>query len=160
MFEVLVFVYENYWQGDACPGRPQLERKLNAAGFDASEVSDALTWLAGLSAATCGTHPTPCAPGARPDTLPHSLRVYEVAEQNHLGAECLGYITFLENAGYLPEPLREIVMDRAMAVPGDPVLDLDDLKIIILMVFWSLGTEPDALLLDELCDDPRSRLAN
>ncbi|HEX2546536.1 MAG TPA: DUF494 family protein, partial [Ramlibacter sp.] len=28
MFEVLVFVYENYWRGDACPELHQLERKL------------------------------------------------------------------------------------------------------------------------------------
>jgi Smg protein len=30
---------------------------------------------------------------------------------------------------------------------------LDDLKIIILMVYWSMGVEPDALVLDELSDD-------
>ncbi|MFM2426881.1 MAG: hypothetical protein RL707_707, partial [Pseudomonadota bacterium] len=28
MFEVLVFVYENYWRGDACPELEQLGRKL------------------------------------------------------------------------------------------------------------------------------------
>ena len=31
MFEVLVFVYENYWRGDACPELQQLGRKLSAA---------------------------------------------------------------------------------------------------------------------------------
>ncbi len=35
MFEVLVFVYENYWRGDACPEPEQLGRKLSAQGFDA-----------------------------------------------------------------------------------------------------------------------------
>jgi Smg protein len=39
-----------------------------------------------------------------------------------------------------------------MAIPGQP-MDLDDLKIIVLMVYWSIGLEPDALILDELCDD-------
>jgi len=48
--------------------------------------------------------------------------------------------------------MREIVLDRAMAVPGHPMA-LDDLKIIVLMVYWSVGLEPDALVLDELCDD-------
>ena len=28
MFEVLVYVYENYWRGDACPELEHLERKL------------------------------------------------------------------------------------------------------------------------------------
>lgn len=75
-----------------------------------------------------------------------------MVEQNHLGYECLGFISFLESAGVLPASMREIVIERAMAAPGSPV-SLDDLKIIILMVYWSFGQEPDALVLDELCDD-------
>ena len=50
--------------------------------------------------------------------------------------------------------MREMVIDRAMAVGSGPI-DLDDLKIIVLMVFWSLGEEPDALILDELFVDAR-----
>jgi Smg protein len=30
----------------------------------------------------------------------------------------------------------------------------------VLMVFWGLGEEPDALVLDELCDNPATRLAH
>ncbi len=80
------------------------------------------------------------------------MRVFSVAEQNRLGADCLGFIRFLENAGVLPPHMREIVVDRAMACGSDP-LSLEDLKIIVLMVYWSFGEEPDALVLDELCDD-------
>ena len=64
----------------------------------------------------------------------------------------MGFVSFLESAGVLPPHMREIVVDRAMAVPGHPV-SIDDLKIIVLMVYWSAGLEPDALILDELCDD-------
>ena len=53
--------------------------------------------------------------------------------------------------------MREIVIDRAMAAPGEPV-SLDDLKIIVLMVYWSSAQEPDALVLDELCDPAEGRL--
>ena len=170
MFEVLVFVYENYWRGDACPEPQQLGRKLTSVGFDADEIQEAITWLEGLTFATHGT-PLGSANGPGPtsdiilkETLlpgqsPDSLRVYSVAEQDHLGAECLGFVSFLESAGVLPPAMREIVMDRAMAAPGDPV-SLDDLKIIVLMVYWSFGTEPDALVLDELCDDASDRLAH
>jgi Smg protein len=82
-----------------------------------------------------------------------------VAEQEHLGAQSLGFVCFLETSGVLPPYMREIVIDRAMAAPGDPV-SLDDLKIIVLMVYWSFGEEPDALVLDELCDDTEGRLAH
>jgi Smg protein len=87
------------------------------------------------------------------------MRVYSMAEQEHLGAECLGFISFLESSGVLPASLREIVIERAMATTGDP-LELDELKIIVLMVHWSTGIEPDALVLDELCDDTLNRIAH
>ena len=32
--------------------------------------------------------------------------------------------------------------------------------LIILMVFWSFGQEPDALVLDELCDDTTDRVGH
>ena len=193
MFEVLAYVYENYWSGDACPQWEHLERKLNAVGFDADEIQDALVWLSGLSVVAQGVQITvddgadagaqdghgvgykasqnasqhaskrdgqsPSSGAALPTQSDSSMRVYSIAEQDHLGAECLGFVSFLESSGVLPAPLREIVMDRAMVSPGEP-LALDDLKIIVLMVYWSFGQEPDALVLDELCDDASDRIAH
>ena len=154
MFEVLVFVYENYWRGDACPELEQLGRKLSAAGFDLEDIQQALSWLDELNLASHKTELIDISQAAREHHTEsaHSMRVYSVAEQDHLGAECLGFINFLESADVLSPHMREIVMDRAMAIPGNPI-HLDDLKIIVLMVYWSIGLEPDALILDELCDD-------
>jgi len=76
-----------------------------------------------------------------------------------MGAQALGFVSFLESSGVLPPQMREIVMDRAMAAPGN-LLELDDLKIIVLMVYWSFGQEPDALVLDELCDDAADRVGH
>lgn len=171
MFEVLVFVYENYWRGDACPELEQLGRKLSAHGFEPDEIHDALVWLDGLNfaaqsirlappdaSAPAALHGQPVSDTCSPNRQsPHSLRVYSVAEQDRLGAQCLGFISFLESAGVLPAAMREIVVDRAMAASSDPV-SLDELKIIVLMVYWSFGEEPDALVLDELCDDSLGRL--
>lgn len=171
MFEVLVYVYENYWQGAACPESDRLGRKLTAAGFDPDEIHAALVWLEGLNTAAQSSQPRPSGvhespvhpikmspPGSIAQSA-NSMRVYSVAEQSHLGAESLGFVAFLESSGVLPPHMREIVLDRAMAAPGGPIL-LDDLKIIVLMVYWSFGEEPDALVLDELCDDTEGRLAH
>lgn len=162
MFEVLVFVYEHYWRGDACPELQQLGRKLSAHGFDADEIQDALAWLDGLNLAAQSIAPgdADSPQGEAPEVQSaSSMRIYSVAEQDHLGAQCLGFVSFLESAGVLPAGMREIVIDRAMAAPGNPV-SLDDLKIIVLMVYWSFGREPDALVLDELCDAAEGRLAH
>jgi Smg protein len=154
MFEVLVFVYENYWRGDACPELGQLGRKLSAAGFDLEDIQQALSWLDELNLASHKTELIDISQAKREQHTEsaQSMRVYSVAEQDHLGAACLGFINFLESADVLSPHMREIVMDRAMAIPGNPI-HLDDLKIIVLMVYWSIGLEPDALILDELCDD-------
>ena len=163
MFEVLVFVYEHYWRGDACPELQQLGRRLSAHGFEPDEIHEALVWLDGLNLAAQSASLDPSAP--QDDAIEAaaqsagSMRVYSVAEQDHLGAQCLGFVSFLESSGVLPAPMREIVIDRAMAAPGDPV-SVDDLKIIVLMVYWSFGQEPDALVLDELCDPADGRLAH
>ena len=148
MFDVLVYLYENYWRPDACPDQAQLKRKLSSVGFETDEIQDALSWLDGLSGAAESYV------GEQGD---RSMRVYSPAEQEHLGETSIGFISFLESAGVLPPPMREMVIDRASAIPGGP-LDLEDLKVIVLMVFWSLGEEPDALILDELFVAPEERL--
>src|SRR4051812_7917114 len=118
MFEVLVFVYEHYWGGDACPELEQLGRKLSAQGFDADEINQALVWLDGLTLAAQRSNlvgdlaEQPDAPVVQSAS---SMRVYSVAEQDHLGAECLGFIWFLESAGVMPAAMREIVVERSMA---------------------------------------------
>ena len=148
MFDVLVYLYENYWRPDACPDHAQLTRKLSAMGFESDEIEEALTWLDGLATA---------AQSYSGEQGAQSLRVYSPAEQEHLGEDCIGFVSFLESAGVLSPPMREMVVDRATAIGGGPV-DLEDLKIIVLMVFWSLGEEPDALILDELFVAEEDRL--
>ena len=148
MFDVLVYLYENYWRPDACPGHDQLARKLSSVGFESEEIQEALSWLDEL-ANSAQAHVG--------QQAAHSLRVYTAQEQEHLGDESIGFISFLESAGLLPPPMREMVIDRANAI-GDTPLELEDLKIIVLMVFWSLGQEPDALILDELFVDVADRL--
>jgi Smg protein len=148
MFDVLVYLYENYWRPDACPEHDHLTRKLSSVGFESDEIEEALSWLDGVAAA---------AQAYVGDQAADSMRVYSKGELDHLGEASVGFISFLESAGVLPPPMREMVIDRASAIPGGP-LDLEDLKIIVLMVFWSLGEEPDALILDELFVEEEDRL--
>jgi Smg protein len=150
MFDVLVYLYETYWRPDACPDHAQLTRKLSAAGFESDEIQEALSWLDGLAGA---------AQGVSAQQSANAMRVYSALERERLGEESIGFVSFLESAGVLPPPMREMVVDRAMAVGANPI-DLDDLKVIVLMVFWSLGEEPDALILDELFVAPEERVVH
>jgi Smg protein len=150
MFDVLVYLYETYWRPDACPDHAQLTRKLSAAGFESDEIQEALSWLDGLAGAAQSGGSAQSATG---------VRIYSATEQERLGEDSIGFIRFLESAGVLPPPMREMVVDRATAVGAGPI-DLEDLKVIVLMVFWSLGEEPDALILDELFVAPEERVVH
>jgi Smg protein len=151
MYDVLVFVYENYWQPEACPEPKLLARKLAAVGFEREEIQEALHWLQGLGSRTHD--------GARAGDLGQqasSDRHYSPSEVLALGQAGIGFIRFLEDAKVLKPALRELVIERALAT-GVTDIELEDLKVIVLMVFWSAGEEPDALILDELFVAPEER---
>ncbi len=150
MFDVLVYLYENYFRPDACPDADTLAKKLSAAGFEGDEIDSALSWLSGLATVTQTTVPV-----AYAET--DSFRIYVDVEYERLGAECIGFLSFLESAGVLNPLLREVVIERALVTDETPV-SLESLRVIVLMVFWSQGEEPDALILEELLEDGSPRL--
>jgi Smg protein len=75
--------------------------------------------------------------------------VYAHQEAAVLGSAAMGFIQFLESAGLLDPQQREIVIERALAINESPVA-LDKIKVIVLMLLWSQGKEPDMLMFDEL----------
>jgi len=142
MFDVLVYLFHNYYTPQACPTADVLAKRLAAAGFEDDEIDDALQWLMGLAQVT--EH---CVELAH--HTGHATRVYAAAEQQRLSPEAIGFITFLENTDVLIAPLREIVIERALACNETPVT-LDRIKVIALMVLWSQEAEVDHLIMEEL----------
>jgi len=158
MFEVLAFVYDNYTDSHACPELPVLHRTLNTLGFAPREVETALLWLEDLKSATCQIPPNPpCGEPASPCAA--ATRVLTRQEHARLGTPGWGFLAFLASIGTLGREELNLVLERAMAASGNPI-SLADLKLIVLMVYWGLGREPDALVLDELCDNPAERLVH
>ena len=108
MFDILVYLFENYYQTDFYPDQDALARKLSAAGFEHEDISDALAWLQGLSTTETST---------LPDSLAQStaFRGYAEVEASKLGVAGRGFLAFLEGAKVLTPLLREIIIERAMA---------------------------------------------
>ncbi|MEG2034577.1 MAG: DUF494 domain-containing protein, partial [Janthinobacterium sp.] len=79
-------------------------------------------------------------------------RFYVQQESDVLGTAAIGFIQFLESAKVLTPLQREIVIERALALDEAPV-SLGKLKVIVLMLLWSQGKEPDALMFDDLFVD-------
>lgn len=145
MFDVLVYLYETYYRPDACPDPEALMKKLSAVGFDEEEISKALGWLTDLVEANHEFSEQDPQSGA----FSSGIRIYAPQEIDVLGTPAVGFIQFLESAKVINPMQREIVIERALAASEAP-MSLDKLKVIVLMVLWSQGKEPDGLMFDEL----------
>lgn len=148
MFDILVYLYETYYRPDACPDTAALTKKLSAVGFEQDEISEALDWLTVLADTTNNLVSAP-APDQQESRASKGFRVYANQEITILGTLAMGFIQFLESANLLDSQQREIVIERALAINESPV-PLDKLKVIVLMMLWSQGKEPDMLMFDEL----------
>ncbi|HEY5802046.1 MAG TPA: DUF494 domain-containing protein [Burkholderiaceae bacterium] len=145
MFDILVYLYETYYRPEACPEPSALAKKLSDVGFEEEDISDALDWLSDLSLMTQDG----LALETEPERISTGIRFYVAEELNELGMAAIGFIQFLESAKVINALQREIVIERALAVNESPI-SLGKLKVIVLMMLWSQGKEPDALMFDDL----------
>lgn len=142
MFDILVYLFKNYYTPQACPTADVLAKRLAAAGFEYDDIDEAIRWLLGLAETTEN-----CVNLAQ--TQSQGIRIYAEVEHQQLGPEVIGFISFLETTDVLPPPLREIVIERALACKDSPV-SLERVKVIALMVLWSQEADIDYLILEEL----------
>ena len=152
MYDILAYLFENCQQAELADDRERVARKLSAAGFDDSDISEALNWLAGVLSAPRG------ASRALPDAR-SSFRAFAPRELAKLDAECRGFLITLEQSGILAPQTRELVLERSLAASGS-ALSLDQLKLIVLMVLWNQQTPTSRLLAEDLFSAAHTRLPN
>jgi len=150
MYDILVYVFENCQQAELAYDRERVAKKLSAAGFEDSDISEALHWLAGvLRAPQVGVTVLPDAS--------RSFRAFAPRELAKLDAECRGFLLTLESSGILTPQTRELVLERALAASGS-ALTLDQVKLIVLMVLWNQQTPTSRLLAEDLFTSAHARL--
>ena len=142
MIDILVYLFENYYDFSAHPKPEALARKLSSIGFEEGEIKTALSLLSGLK----NRHSLQFSCDRR------SLRIYSAREQRKFDLDCLSFIAFLESAGVITPPLRELIIERGMTLDDDPV-PLSKFKIIVLMVLWSRDQDLEPLILEELLNE-------
>ena len=139
VLDILIYVFDHYMLAEDAhvPGRERLARDLRRAGFARNHVEQALDWLADL--AFGHEHPplTDAAPAAdaRGEAALPAVRVFADSELARLAPECRGYLLSLERQGVLTAQQREMVIDRALALPGER--DIEQLKWVVLLVLSS-----------------------
>lgn len=136
LVEILIYLYENYLystqEDNTYSDQDSLREELRMAGFIDQEINHAFDWLDELATRMEQNRPV------NPER-PHALRIYTDLEQQHLDTECRSLLLFLEQVGIIDAAVREMVIERALALGANPIA-AEDLKWVILLV---LMNQPD-----------------
>jgi len=134
MFDVLMYIFENYMDEDSGddPDEIALHTELGEAGFHQGEINKAFAWLEDLSSLCDQQEATPgtinCSAG--------SVRLYAEPELKKISRESRGFLASLEYYQIISPSLREVILDRAMALETDRI-DLDQMKWVTMMVLYN-----------------------
>ncbi len=131
MVDVLLYLFERYMAEELEPDddRAALQGRLLEAGFPSREIEQAFDWLEDFSNLDTLAQPSS-----------HSTRIYHPRELARLGQEGYGFLAFLEQRGILNPTLRELVIERVMALDAAEI-GIDQLKWLVLMVLYNLPEE-------------------
>ena len=150
MFEVLVYLFENYFEANVRPDHGTLTRELSAAGFELDDIERAVDWFSTLENMTYAT--------VDEAAEPSGWRIYSDEECTKIKDDGRGFLMFMEQSGVLLPSQRELVIDRAMALSNMPV-GLEEIKWIVLMTLWNQGMASDYLFIaDAIFSDEQPTL--
>lgn len=141
MFEVLMFLFENYMDGNISlqADNQTIVIELEKVGFNRFEIDRALDWLDGLNAFQKTVETSPALTSL-------AMRHYNVEESEQLGVEGKGFLYYLEQVGIIDPFTREIVIDRIMALDYREV-NLGRIKWVVLMALFNQPDKKSALTL-------------
>lgn len=142
MFDILVYLFENYFDSGNYPDSVTLTRKLTLAGFTNDEITQALDWLTELELRDIGDYPATLADN-------ESHRCYATFEVEKIDAEGRGFIMLLEQTGVLNPLQRELLIDRVLSM-DDRTSSLEKIKLIVLTELWVKNQLTDHSLLEKL----------
>ncbi len=136
VIDVLMYIFSSYAdQENSLPeDRDGIDADLRAAGFDSLEIDKAFEWLDGL---------------ALDEDIPvinqssQTTRVFSPQETQRLADDAQGFLLFLEQSGVLTPTLRELVINRVMALDSVSEVDLEELKWVVMMVLFNSTEEHD-----------------
>jgi Smg protein len=151
MYDILVYLFEHCQRQELRHDCAHVAKKLSDAGFEESDISEALSWLAGVVRGP--DRSLAPLPGARA-----AARIYAPRELARLDAECRGLIERLEQSAILSPQTREHVIERALAAASGEPLTAAQLRLIVLMVLWNDETPTSRLVAEELLSPAGGRL--
>ena len=128
MFEVLVYMFENYIDTQFRPDEITLSKELCAAGFNEQDINGAFDWFNQLELMT-----------EQPEIFEKpnhfSTRIFTEDELKKISGESIGFVLFLVQADILNTAQRELILELAMNLP-QPLVSIEEIRWIVLMTTW------------------------
>ena len=142
MFDLLIYMFENYLSSKPYSDFTNITQELEAAGFGNKEIKNALDWFTQLEKLADKDNVS------IKHKYKNTIRIFTDNERNKITTEGLGFILFLEQANILNSIEREIIIDRAMAL-NQNIINIDEVRWIVMMTLWNNGRENDYLFVED-----------
>ncbi|MFI4954515.1 MAG: DUF494 family protein [Gammaproteobacteria bacterium] len=135
MLNVLLYLFEHQLINDETftDDLVETQQQLIAEGFPPQSIQQALRWLKELQY----QHREAVLIN---NFAADSIRVWLPEEQHKLSADGMAFLLKLESQGVITPELREVIIDRAMALAA-PMVDVYQLKWIVLIVMYHYQQE-------------------
>ena len=147
MFEVLVFMFENYIAHHALLDDDIMTQELSAAGFEQSDIVGAVDWFHEMKTRLI----EPPAVYAHQHT---SMRIFSESEYKKISLESISFVIFLQQANVINDVERDIILDRAMALKQEQI-KIEEMRWITMIALWNAGREKDYLFVEDALFNPR-----
>ena len=147
MFEVLVFMFENYIAHHALPDDDIMTQELSAAGFEQSDIVGAVDWFHEMKNMVIEP----------PGVYEHqhtSMRIFSEIEQKKISLESISFVIFLQQANVINDVERDLILDRAMALKQEQI-KIEEMRWITMIALWNAGREKDYLFVEDALFNPR-----
>lgn len=147
MFEVLVFMFENYFANQSLPDDATMEQELSAAGFEQDDILGAFDWFQEMKTMLN-------APEFDYSHDKTAMRIFTNSELKKINTESLGFLIFLQQAKVINDVERDLIVDRAMAL-NKTKLGIEEIRWITMMALWNKGREKDYSFVEDALFNPR-----
>ncbi len=142
MFDLLIYMFENYLSSKNNLDFANMTLELEAAGFNNKDIEIALDWFSELKEMSTKI------PESHSLKLNNKLRIFTEKEKEKISFDSLGFVLFLEQAKILNSIEREIIIDRAMAL-NQNIINIDEVRWIVMMTLWTNDKENDYLFVED-----------
>jgi Smg protein len=147
MFEVLVFMFKNYFTNQDILDDVTMEQELSAAGFEQDDILGAFDWFQEMKSMFS-------APEFDYTHEKTAIRIFTSSEVKVIDTESLGFLIFLQQAKIINDVERDLIVDRAMALNTNK-LGIEEIRWITMMALWSQGRDKDYSFVEDALFNPR-----